>query len=137
MSLTNSIEVNGVELNEMWIGGERNYGFGKVKILLKKSNKDEINLFNSGIIIDITKKQLTISGEDEYITALSHVNIENLGVKLIRGDIEPLVGREWSEKGSGQKISQTAKICITPGSQLACDADVVIGRFGVWETLKD
>lgn len=136
ISLANSIEVNGVKLNEMWVGGERNYGFGRVNVFLERFSNEEVDLFSSGMIVDTTKEQLTIRGE-EYITALSHINIENLGVKLIKGDIEPLIGREWSERGSGQKISQTARICVSPGSQFICDKEILIGNFGIWEELTN
>ncbi len=136
ISLANSIEVNGVKLNEMWVGGERNYGFGRVNVFLERFSNEEVDLFSSGMIVDTTKEQLTIRGE-EYITALSHINIENLGVKLIKGDIEPLIGREWSERGSGQKISQTARICVSPGSQFICDREISIGNFGIWEELTN
>ena len=136
ISLANSIEVNGVKLNEMWVGGERNYGFGRVNVFLERFSNEEVDLFSSGMIVDTTKEQLTIRG-GEYITALSHINIENLGVKLIKGDIEPLIGREWSERGSGQKISQTARICVSPGSQFICDKEILIGNFGIWEELTN
>ena len=136
ISLANSIEVNGVKLNEMWVGGERNYGFGRGNVFLERFSNEEVDLFSSGMIVDTTKEQLTIRGE-EYITALSHINIENLGVKLIKGDIEPLIGREWSERGSGQKISQTARICVSPGSQFICDKEILIGNFGIWEELTN
>jgi len=135
ISFTDSIEVNGVKLNEIWVGGERNYGFGRVKIieLSQEDSKDGIiDLFNSGIKIDITREQPMILCEEKRITALSHVNTENLDIKLIRGDVEPLIGREWGEGGPGQKISQVAKICITPGSQFVCDKTLSIGNFGIW-----
>ena len=138
LSFTNSIEVNGIKLNEVWIGGERNYGFGKARIIkLSQENlrDDAIDLFNSGTKIDTTKDQLTISSGDRQLLVLSHVTIENLDTKLIRGDIEPLIGREWIEKGPGQKISQIAKICVTPGSQLICDKVLSIGNFGIWEVV--
>ena len=134
ISFINSIEVNRVELNEIWIGGERNYGFGRTKATLEKFNDKKINLFDSGMLVDATEEQLIVSCEDEHRTALSHVSIENLGTKLVRGDIEPLIGREWGEKGSGQEISQAAKICITPGSQFITDVDISIGVFGVWSS---
>ena len=75
------------------------------------------------------------NSEDKTKIALSHVNIENLDIKLelIRGDIEPLVGREWNERGSGQKISQIAKICIAPGSCLHLSSEFIIGGFGIWD----
>ena len=133
ISFADYIEVDGNKLNEMWIGGERNYGFGRTKVLLEKINDVKINLFDSGMLVDVTKDQLIVSGEDELRIALSHVSIENLDIKLVKGDIEPFIGREWGEIGSGQKISQVAKICITPGSQFACDRSLSIGNFGIWE----
>lgn len=138
ISFTNfSIEVNGSKLNEIWIGGERNYGLGRIKILsLEKFNKDKVYIFDSGVMVDVTGEQLIVDSEDGRKTALSHVNIENLNINLILGDIEPLIGREWNEKGSGQKISQTAKICIVPGSQLVYDSIIYISNFGLWEVGK-
>jgi len=133
ISFADYIEVDGNKLNEMWIGGERNYGFGRTKVLLEKINDVKINLFDSGMLVDVTKDQLIVSGEDELRIALSHVSIENLDIKLVKGDIEPFIGREWGEIGSGQKISQVAKICITPGSQFVCDRSLSIGNFGIWE----
>jgi len=138
ISFADSIKVNRVKLNEMWVGGERNYGFGRVKIikLSQENSKDvTIDLFNSGIEIDITREQPMILCEEKRIIALSHVNTENLDIKLIRGNIEPLIGREWGERGSGQKISQVAKICITPGSQFVCDRALSTGNFGIWEAV--
>jgi len=138
ISFADSIEANGVKLNEIWVGGERNYGFGRVKIIKlsqENSKDDTIDLFNSGIKIDITREQPMILCEERRIIALSHVNTESLDTKLIRGDMEPLIGREWSERGSGQKISQVAKICITPGSQFVCDRVLSIGNFGIWEVV--
>ena len=138
ISFADFIKVNRVKLNEMWVGGERNYGFGRVKIikLSQENSKDvTIDLFNSGIEIDITREQPMILCEEKRIIALSHVNTENLDIKLIRGNIEPLIGREWGERGSGQKISQVAKICITPGSQFVCDRALSTGNFGIWEAV--
>ncbi|MHA1723080.1 MAG: RAMP superfamily CRISPR-associated protein [Candidatus Baldrarchaeia archaeon] len=135
ITLENSIEVDGVKLNELWIGGERNYGFGKVKIFsLEKTDQKEVNLFNSGMKTDTTGENILVKSEDKNKIALSHVNIENLGIKVVKGDLEPLIGREWTEEGSGQKISQTAKICITPGSQFTCEDEMVIQNFGIWES---
>jgi len=130
------IKINETKLSEIWIGGERNYGFGRVKIIKihEENFKDGIiDLFNSEVKIDITKEQLIVFSKDKQIIAISHVDIKNLDAKLIKGDIEPLVGREWGEKGSGQKISQTAQICITPGSWFICDKEIIIGNFGIWQ----
>ena len=131
-----SIAVNEVKLNEMWIGGERNYGFGRMKIFLLELEKENRNLFNTNIKINVENEQLIINSKNNSIVALSHINIENMRARLIRGDIEPLIGREWDEKGSGQKIRQTANICIVPGSQLVYKGKIIIGDFGVWEVIK-
>lgn len=131
ISFTDSIEVNGVRLEEIWIGGERNYGFGRVKILLEKFNHEEIDLFNSGMIAITSGEDVLIRSEGDIGIALSHIKVKE-GIKFIRGDIEPLIGREWSEKGSGQRVS-AAKICIAPGSQFICNTKIVIGNYGIWK----
>lgn len=136
ISFTDVIEVNGVKLKEMWIGGEKSYGFGKVETNLEKVEGREINLFDSGMLVDIDRNTPSIYCKNEHEIALSHISFENLDIKLVRGDVEPLVGREWSEIGSGQKISENVRICISPGSQFICDANIVIGNFGIWEALK-
>lgn len=134
ISFTNSIEVNRVKLNEMWVGGERNYGFGRMKIFLveKESGSD---LFNTELKVYVENEQVVINSKKNSVIAISHIDIKNI-VKLIRGDVEPLIGREWSEKGSGQKVTGVAKICIVPGSEVIYDGKIIIGDFGIWEVVK-
>lgn len=134
ISFTDSIEVNKVKLNEIWIGGERNYGFGRMKIFLveKESGSD---LFNTKLRVYVDNEQVAINSEKESVIAISHIDIKNI-VKLIRGDVEPLIGREWSEKGSGQKVTEVAKICVTPGSEITYDGRITIGDYGICEIIK-
>ena len=137
IAFTNSVEINGAKLNELWVGGERNYGLGRAKILLEKLNEKKVDLFDSGMIVDVTGEQLIVNREkwkDEF-SALSHVNIENLDIKLIKGNIEPLVGREWSLRGSGQEISK-ATICIVPGSCFYSESKLMLGNLGIWRVAK-
>jgi len=126
IQFTNFIEINDIKLKEIWVGGERNYGFGRVKLYIKELKKDEIDLFNSGMIANIADDLITIDNQDKEKIALSHISIlTSEGINLIRGDIEPVLGREWNEKGAGQKLSSEVKICITPGSVFATENKII------------
>ena len=73
----------------------------------------------------------------EKTIALAHVDLENLEAECIRGDIEPLVGREWSkDKGAGNKVSE-AVISLTPGTcfTLKNNAKLKIGDYGIWKKI--
>jgi len=136
ISFEDFIVINGNILSELWVGGERNYGFGRVEASLKKLSERKIHLFSSEMAVNTGKEELMINSEDSTGIALAHVDIENLDVEFIRGDLEPLSGREWSEKGIGQKVKENIRICITPGSvfKLKEAAKLRIGDFGIWET---
>ncbi|WP_457753986.1 RAMP superfamily CRISPR-associated protein [Thermococcus sp.] len=113
-------------LNIVFVGGERNYGMGRLKLehLFKISKKDEI--FGK---YDVEGIKLKIK-EDLPIPA--HLNIGRGINKNVRGEIEPIVGLEWSEKGAGQKVSK-AIICVTPGSKLEGEHETTIGEYGILE----
>ncbi len=90
-------------------GGERNYGLGKLKLITMQKAKDKI----------FGKFDFDLSNEYPIIknlnVAIFHIKLSNNKLKL--GEIEPLVGLEWSEKGAGQKISE-AIVCAIPGSKI-------------------
>ncbi len=120
-------------LKTIFVGGERNYGFGRLSIVdMERCNGEKI--FNSNISINLNTNEPLIEIRGEKI-ALAHVNIEGLEISHIKGDIEPLVGREWSkDKGAGNKISD-AKISLIPGTifELKNDVQLKISNFGIWE----
>ncbi|RKY75768.1 hypothetical protein DRQ00_09905 [candidate division KSB1 bacterium] len=126
-------------LDLIFVGGERNYGFGRLRLIPDSSNfkTEDQRLFKKfplklGSDKNGGKAAIEI---DSTSIALAHVDIGDWLNEQFMGDIEPLVGREWGEKGSGQKISQTVKICITPGSRFTSDKSFSVGNFGIWEVI--
>ncbi len=117
-------------IKKIQVGGERNYGFGWLELKDVDEIKNKVNLYDSGISVSLNEDYPSIEKNDEYL-ALTHVNIEELDLKDVRGDLEPLVGREWNKKGAGQKISNP-KICLTPGTKFKSKSPIKIGYFGIW-----
>ncbi len=110
------------------VGGERNYGFGKLKLQKFQINNDKIfKKYNFEYINNyITFKDIS--------TVFSHINLD--GIALKRGEIEPVIGLEWCEKGGpGQKLSDV-KLCATPGSVLESYCDVIMKDYGIAEVKK-
>jgi hypothetical protein len=131
---------NEEELREMfsdlWVGGERNYGFGRVKLLQKNSMKKDSKEIFRKYRINLENLKICIDDSSQEILALSHVRFDTL-IKSIKGEIEPLVGREWgteSKIGVGQKISQ-GEIYLAPGTEFTVEenAEIRIGDFGTWK----
>jgi hypothetical protein len=110
-------------LKMIYVGGEKNYGLGRLK--LKKFEKENgntvFNRYKFEISDKIVFKSLNI--------AISHIKLDEAEL-LERGEIEPLVGLEWDEKGAGQKISNT-KICIVPGSVFKSKISCYINDYGI------
>jgi hypothetical protein len=125
-------------LSELWVGGERNYGFGRVRLLQRTSTKrDSKEIFRK---YKINPEDLKICMDDssQEILALSHVRFDTL-IKSIKGEIEPLVGRNWgtgSKIGVGQEISQ-GEIYLSPGTEFTVkeNAEMRIGDFGTWKIM--
>ena len=131
-------------IKQIQVGGERNYGFGWLELVpdidkKEKQDKVKVDIYNSKVKVNL-KENLTLetTGDGTELTALAHVNIENLNFESIRGDIEPFLGREWengkNKKGAGQKISDP-KICLTPGTkfQLKENIKIEINAHGTWK----
>jgi len=124
------IENKGIQLfdsiKNMQVGGERNYGFGQVELCEKKEINKPI-LYSSNMIVNLD--DLSIENDD-YL-ALAHVNTKNLNLNGIKGDLEPLVEREWNSKGAGQNVSDP-KICLTPGTKFSSESKIKIECYGLW-----
>lgn len=101
-------------LDKVGVGGERNYGFGRMELMdLKGANKNKIFDYN---LDGSTIKSPIALGHVEYSD-----NIEYMG------EVEPLVGRNWnkkdgrndrkieSEKGAGRELT-FHDICFVPGT---------------------
>ncbi len=116
-------------LDLVQVGGERNYGLGRLKLISNGFQK----ITNASKIfgkydIELNNKDPILKNLDENsATAIAHVKLD--GVELVLGEIEPIVGLEWSDKGAGQKVSD-AKICATPGSKLK-SGDFILCSYGM------
>lgn len=121
-------------ISEIFVGGDRKYGWGRLALFKEPSEADD--LFNCGIK-DVKADNLEIAlGLNVPIPAHSLIRSD---VK-IKGDIEPLVGREWGEvkdnndkiirKGFGQYVTG-ADICWVPGSILEEEKTLKIGAYGI------
>ena len=49
----------------------------------------------------------------------------------IKGNIEPIVGRDWSSKGSGRRLIPCG-LCWAPGSKLIEAKTFKISEYGIW-----
>jgi hypothetical protein len=125
-------------LSELWVGGERNYGFGRIKLLQEKGMKNDSEEIFKKYRINPENLQICINDSSQEILALSHVRFDTK-IESIRGEIEPLVGREWGTQGktgAGQQISQ-GKIYLVPGTEFKIEenAEIRIGDFGTWKIM--
>ncbi|PKP54662.1 MAG: hypothetical protein CVT90_00070 [Candidatus Altiarchaeales archaeon HGW-Altiarchaeales-3] len=127
-------------IKQIQVGGERNYGFGWIELVCKESkNRSEVNLYDSNSNVKVNlNDNLTLkpTWEDTTLTALAYMN-QNINFESINGDMEPFVGREWNEKGAGQKISNPI-ICLTPGTKFKLKDGkhkIKIGHYGIWENV--
>ncbi len=120
-------------LNQIQLGGERRYGWGRVA-LIKCELKDEKIVFQDW--------QLEKNGEseplkikcrnDSYLPAHALATPDTHEIAGIEtGAIEPLVGRETSAAdGFGRNISK-ARICWTPGTRVKKGFSANIGEYGI------
>jgi hypothetical protein len=124
-------------VSEIFVGGDRKYGWGRMVLNEENSKNTAVtHLFDNELILDKAELKVKIlSGKP----IPAHLSI-NSDIRL-KGDIEPLVGREWGEVidregnkkiGSGQRISDAA-ICWMPGSILEKPKGITlpIGPYGI------
>jgi len=126
-----SFNFKGHLANRFQIGGERKYGFGLVE--LKELDEISINEFKgwSGKWNEKDKEvYISLNSNDSVWSHILHSN--NLNIK---GNIEPLVGRDWeATKGAGRKLTSYG-LFWHPGSILCEDRTFKITEFGLWEAV--
>ncbi len=121
-------------LSRIYVGGERKYGFGQLRLKDGTPEHTDDKLFNLfNYKIDEDKVSITIP-RNKPIPA--HLIISDS--LTLKGNIEPLVGREYEEDaqnkhpGFGQKISN-AKLCWLPGSVVTREKQFKIDDYGILE----
>ncbi len=113
-------------LSLIHVGGEKNYGLGKLKLIaMQKTNGKVFGKFD----FELSNKYPIIKNLNVLV---AHAILNKIRLEL--GEIEPLVGLEWSGKGAGQSVS-TAVICITPGSKIS--GKYALGEYGLIKCLTN
>jgi hypothetical protein len=103
-------------LRECWVGGDRKSGFGALKLKGTPVLANEIFGDFKFANLDRAESPLLVPRVPDA-TFPAHV-ICQAGIDgQVKGDFEVVVGREWSDRGSGQKIGEPG-VCWVPGSRL-------------------
>jgi len=138
--INDDAEYNGVEINlqnirealtEIFVGGDRKYGWGRLRLFNKPDEEgNQSRMFGLEIKLDGEYPLVAIPQKGRIP---AHLLIDHR--LRLKGDIEPLVGREWEKKtrkaGAGQRISE-ARICWTPGSVLLEEKlTLKVCKFGI------
>jgi hypothetical protein len=112
------------------VGGERKYGYGQLKLKELKEVKDQ-NLEHMGFrgIWKENENEIWLElKKNEFLWSHAKYNY-NLKIK---GSIEPVVGRNWSDKGAGRELKYYGLYWV-PGSILMDDETFKITKnFGLW-----
>jgi hypothetical protein len=116
------------------IGGERKYGFGQIKLVeVKKVNGRDLDRLGFKGRWKEEEDEITIEfKEGEFIWSHAKYNSD----LKIKGNIEPIVGRDWSDKGAGREL-RSHGLCWVPGSIIMGDETFKITEdFGLWEKVE-
>jgi len=139
-------------LTRLQVGGERGYGWGRVEVVhsdgIREIQGGGVPLFGTGHValldgphgfIRLAEGQpvlahaLAAPFKDPVCCDDDEPPVVRGKVAHIRGEVEPLVGRETTQKGRfGVRLSR-ARICYAPGARVEESITVQIGPYGVWE----
>ncbi len=125
-------------LRMMQLGGERGYGWGLVILEQEPVKVKNGGLFDNAVIFDGSRERpsLTILAE-KFLLAHTKAGMDFQA----KGDIEPLVGREWRSTDPrrpyvGQFVAFN-EVCYMPGSQVQTKASFQVGQYGIWEFIPE
>ena len=138
----NSIKFSDL-VDTLQIGGERKYGFGHIQLdkqngIRKIDNNDLRTIGFSGSWEDDNNRVLLkiekVDENEENKFIWSHTKCDpNLKIK---GSIEPIVGRDWGDKGPGREL-RTYGLYWVPGSILIEEKTFEITEdFGFWKVVQ-
>jgi hypothetical protein len=112
-------------LNKLQIGGERSYGWGRVR-LEGACEPVTDKCFGYDLYCDKDRPQITVSeGKELLAHTVDHDNDH------IAGSVEPLLGRETKKSGFGESFSDV-EICWVPGSKVVQSKAFQIQQKGIW-----
>ena len=122
-------------LRRLQLGGERGYGWGRVEPVRISKLKGELSLFDGMYTVHSDAWPPVLTAQSEKARLLAHALAASLEDEdTIRGDVEPLVGREThpTDGRFGVWVSE-ARICYAPGSKVPEGLSFEIGPYGIWE----
>ncbi|MDM7913338.1 MAG: hypothetical protein QUS09_09600 [Methanotrichaceae archaeon] len=114
-------------LGTLQIGGERRYGFGRIRLVEMKSDGQLCEL---EVQCDGDRPQVRLNTDQAL---LAHALVD--GIRA-RGLIEPLVGRQTQHSQHfGMGLTQ-GRICWVPGSILEADTPIQLNQEGYWKFIS-
>ena len=118
-------------LPNLQLGGERTYGWGRVRVESRQKVEPKEKLF--GLYeLDLSAAHPVVS-LDKDKALLAHALAYGDRAVPATGHVVPLVGRETSSANKhGQKVIMAA-VCWEPGSRIQAPSQVLIGDYGVWK----
>ena len=114
-------------LVELFVGGERGYGFGR--------------MVQHQVVGPEAETGPRLQPRDlDGRTLRAHLKVSPTAPAVVQGPLEPIVGREWANgrrggarRGAGQDVSEPI-IAWVPGGQFRGDTlQLHITRYGLWE----
>ena len=120
-NISEEIEGWDTSLGYLQLGGERSYGWGRVKPVFDPVILCTVNR-------DIVERRIN---RNERV--LAHVAASNIQDEL-SGLIEPLVGWERHAGRGGWTLTNHVELAFVPGSVVMCDCvSLIVDRSGIWK----
>ncbi len=124
-------------LSRLQLGGERTYGWGRVRLEPMSSPLSSgEKFFVDGLEMVLDGDRPTLKAKKDAPLLAHTLAAEFQGrqpVSSVRGPVEPLVGRETDPQGRFGASLPPARICWPPGSTLTADAKIIVREYGIWE----
>jgi hypothetical protein len=124
-------------LEHLQLGGERGYGWGRVRLAEPIRQPFTGPLFGKVAFTAESRYPLLHLEKGERV--LAHVKGAD---GTLAGPVEPMVGREWrtdnkdSRKHIGQHLAYNG-VLYAPGSVVQRNADFILGEGGYWEMIPE
>lgn len=114
-------------LRDLQIGGERRYGFGRLRQMCwKEAPLPE----GYSVNLDGQRPRITMTPDKPLLAHTLTPGVE------ARGQIEPLVGRETQNSHAFGSNLTSVQVCWTPGSTLTAAGPLEIAPDGCWRSFS-
>lgn len=114
------------------VGGERRYGLGRLRLLeLVPLEGHTMEPFDG--VWDGSDEAGPSVNLAEKARLWAHAIV---GSAAVAGDIEAVVGRDWSERGAGRQLTR-GRLCWSPGSLCEAPQAFRVSSQGLWIEIED